>query len=62
MLAYGQPPQEVPKNIRDQPLDGCTFWNIGRKMFFSINAKPDAIDQLTLGDQSLDRNRLVGHP
>jgi len=29
--AYGQPSQEAPKNIHDQPIDGqflCTFWNI----------------------------------
>jgi len=38
-LAYGQPYQDAPKNMRDQPFDGefiCrpTFWNIDWKMFF----------------------------
>jgi len=37
MLACGQPSQEAPKNLRDQPIDGlflCTFWNIDWQMFF----------------------------
>ena len=35
-LACGQPSQEAPMNVRDQPIDGsflCTFWNIDCKVF-----------------------------
>jgi len=65
MLAYGQPSQEAPKNMRgcDQPIDDnfyvfsgilfekCSFW-----VSCQCNANSGAIDQVTLGD------RLVGHP
>jgi len=27
-----------------------------------FNVKPEAIDQLTLSDRSVDRDRPVGHP
>jgi len=32
------------------------------KVSFQFNAKSSAIDQLTLGDRPVDRDRRVGHP
>jgi len=46
----------------------CTFWNIdidwkcSFQLSCQFNAKSGAIDQLSFGDQPVDRDRLVGPP
>jgi len=74
VLAYGQPSRNAPKNIaymslHDQPTDGNFYVLSGiliEKCSFQVScqfiAKSGAIDQLTLGDRPVDRDRLVGHP
>ena len=38
-------------------IEKCAFW-----VSCQFNAKSGAVDQLTLGDQPVDRDRLVGQP
>jgi len=38
-------------------IEKCAFW-----VSCQFNAKSGAVDQLTLGDQPVDRDRLAGHP
>ena len=70
-LAYGQPSQEAPKNIRDQPIDGqflCTLWNIDWKMLFlgslpiRCKIRRNWINQVALGDQPVVVINLLATP
>ena len=68
MLAYGQPSQEARKIFVTNQfmghfyiLSGILVDKRSLKVSCQFNAKSGVIDQLTLGDRPVDRDRLVGH-